>query len=260
MKRCRSKLGRTVYSTALLFLAVVTPSSAAVPTNGLIASYNFNGNANDSSGKDHHGIIHNVSLTSGRLGNGRSAYSFNGSDAYIEIPDHNDFSVPTSGKLSISVWMRPGTLRFPKVEGTRYVHWMGKGIASQQEWAFRMYSSDNTEGRENRTSFYLFNLMGGEGAGSYVQEPVTSGRWYHYVTVVDMSTDTIKLYKNGNLKDQDSFINSQYQINPENGTAPVRIGTRDFASYFRGAIDNINIYSRDLSQSEVLQLYNDNTP
>jgi len=225
-----------------------------------MASYNFNGNASDSSGNGHHGIIHNVSLTSNRLGNGKTAYSFNGIDAYIEIPDHNDFSVITSGKLSISVWMRPGTLRFPKVEGTRYVHWMGKGIASQHEWTFRMYSSNNTVGRENRTSFYLFNPMGGEGAGSYVQEPVTSMTWYHYVTVVDMITDTIKLYKNGELKDQDSFVNSQYHINPGNGTAPVRIGTRDFASYFRGAIDNINIYNRVLSESEVLQLYNDKTP
>ena len=250
------------YSTALLFAAVAMSSSAGVPTNGLVASYNFNGNANDLSGKGHYGTLHNVTLTSNRFGNGRSAYSFNGTDAYIEIPDHKDFSVSTTGKLSISVWMRPGTLKFPKVEGPQkqYVHWMGKGVANQQEWTFRMYSTDNIENRDNRTSFYLFNLIGGEGAGSYVQEPVEPGRWYHYVAVVDMSTDTITWYKNGQFKDQDPFINSEYHIHPKNGTAPVRIGTKDFASYFRGAIDNINIYNRALSEFEIGQLYADTTP
>jgi hypothetical protein len=231
-----------------------------VPQNGLVASYSFNGDAKDSSGRGHDGVLHNVTPTSNRRGNGSSAYSFNGDDAYIEIPDHNDFSVSTTGKLSISVWMRPGTLQFPNKEGTGYVHWMGKGVTSQHEWAFRMYSADNTEGRGNRTSFYLFNLAGGLGAGSFVQDAVARGTWYHYVAVVDKVADTIKWYKNGVLRDQDPFINSEYHINPQNGTAPVRIGTRDFASFFKGAIDNIHIYNRALSPAEVVQLYNDVTP
>ncbi len=86
------------------------------------------------------------------------------------------------------------------------------------------------------------------------------GRWYHYVAVVDMSTDTITWYKNGQFKDQDPFINSDYHIHPKHGTAPVRIGTKDFASYFKGAIDNINIYNRALSAFEIGQLYADRTP
>lgn len=247
-------------SLVLFFALIATPSSAAVPTKGLVASYNFNGNANDSSGHGHHATIHNAYLTSNRLGNGSSAYSFNGTDAYIEIPDHDAFSLTTTGQLSISVWMRPGTLTFPKVEGSGYVHWMGKGGPNQHEWTFRMYSLGNKEDRQNRTSFYLFNLTGGDGAGSYVEEKVTSGTWYHYVVVADMRTDTLKLYKNGILKDRDPFINSEYNINPRNGTAPVRIGTRNFSSFFKGAIDNIHIYNRALSVSEIRQLYTDKTP
>ena len=81
----------------VLLCAAIATSSAAVPTNGLVARYTFNGNARDSSGRGHHGTLHNVYLTSNRLGNGSSAYSFNGTDAYIEIPDHPDFSVSTTG-------------------------------------------------------------------------------------------------------------------------------------------------------------------
>jgi hypothetical protein len=255
-----TRLRQAVISTALLSMAAATPAAAAVPTNGLVARYDFNGSANDTSGLGRHGVLHNVTPTSNRFGNGTSAYSFNGTNAYVEIADHRVFSVATAGTLSISVWMRPGTLTFPDTEGTGYVHWLGKGVAGQHEWAFRMYSSDNIEGRENRTSFYLFNLVGGLGAGSYVQETVAPGTWYHYVAVVNMSTDTIRWYKNGVLKDQDPFINSEYHITPRNGTAPVRIGTKDFASYFKGAIDNIAIYNRALSATEVEQLYKDATP
>jgi hypothetical protein len=52
-------------------------------------------------------------------------------------------------------------------------------------------------------------------------------------------------------------MNSQYHINPQNGTAPVRIGTRDFKSYFKGAIDDIRIYNRALSAFEVAQLFHE---
>ena len=255
-----ARLPWALASAALLAMAAAAPGVAAAPTNGLVARYDFNGDARDASGKGHHGVVRNATPTSNRLGNGSSAYSFNGTDAHVEIPDHRDFSVSTTGKLSISAWMRPGTLTFPDPEGTGYVHWMGKGVADQHEWAFRMYSSDNSEGRGNRTSFYLFNLAGGLGAGSYVQEVVVPGTWYHHVAVVDTRTDTIKWYKNGVLKDQDPFIASEYRIDPRNGTAPVRIGTKDFASHFKGAIDNINIYNRALSASEVIQLYNDTAP
>ena len=153
--------------------AAEVQSAPVAPTQGLVGRYLFNGNALDSSGFGRNGVIHNATLTSDRLGNGSSAYSFNGTNAYIEVPDNNAFSLPTTGQLSISVWMRPGTLTFPDTEGTGYVHWLGKGAANQREWTFRMYSADNAENRANRTSFYLFNLAGSEGAGSYVQESVT---------------------------------------------------------------------------------------
>jgi hypothetical protein len=173
--------------------------------------------------------------------------------------------------------MSPGTLTFPDSEPERrakeqqYVHWLGKGEGHQQEWAFRMYNFDDPkddpigyDNRSNRTSFYLFNLTGGLGAGSYVQEPVTAGTWYHYVAVADMRTDTITLYKNGVLKKQVPFMNSVYNIHPQNGTSPVRVGTLDpgarDTSFFKGAIDNISIYNRALSVAEINQLFNDPTP
>lgn len=248
----------SVLLAVLLVIAGGPAAAGAIPTAGLVARYDFNGNANDSVG-GHDGIVHDATPTSNRFRNGSSSYSFNGTSAYIEIPDADVFSVSNTGQLSIAVWMRPGTLTFPKSEGGGYVHWLGKGDTDQQEWTFRIYSAANTAGRENRCSFYLFNLAGGLGAGSYVQEPVEKLTWYHYVAVVDTNTDTITWYKNGVKVDTDAFQNSSYHITPRNGTAPLRIGTRDFGSYFKGAIDNLYIYDRALTPAEIQSIYTDQT-
>lgn len=47
-----------------------------VPTNGLVAYYGFNGNANDLSGNYNHGYVRGASLTSDRFGSPNSAYYF----------------------------------------------------------------------------------------------------------------------------------------------------------------------------------------
>jgi hypothetical protein len=41
---------------------------------------------------------------------------FNGRDTYVQIPSIDDYSVSTTGELTVSAWMRPDTLNFPSVE------------------------------------------------------------------------------------------------------------------------------------------------
>jgi hypothetical protein len=195
---------------------------------------------------------------------------FDGEDDYIEIPDNADFSVATTGQLSVSAWIRPDVLTFPVSQSTGYVHWMGKGEAGQQEWVFRMYNEKTTDTppRPNRISFYVFNPNGGEGIGSYVQEPVQAGVWIHVVGIADGEQTSI--YKNGEFNDCDRYTGTgpgpchnyppNRWITPARGTAPLRIGTRDRKSYFLGAIREVRIWSRALSEVEVGALYSGPVP
>lgn len=70
---------------------------------------------------------------------------FDGQDDYIEIPDSPDFSVATTGQISISAWIRPDVLTFPVSQSTGYIHWMGKGESGQHEWVFRMYNLNTAD-------------------------------------------------------------------------------------------------------------------
>ena len=102
--------------------------------------------------------------------------ALNGRDQYVEVPNSDDYSVSTTGELTISAWLKPSTLNFPNVErGKSYIHWLGKGETSgtsgNEEWTFRMYNHHDpldSPSRSNRISFYVFNPQGEFGVGSYV--------------------------------------------------------------------------------------------
>lgn len=184
--------------------------------------------------------------------NGSSLLHFDGIQSYVEIPDGSDFSLPTTGSLTVSAWIRPEVLIFPTTE-KGYVHWMGKGKAGQQEWVFRMYSQDNDAGRDNRISFYVFNPDGGKGVGSYYQDPnnpVQAGVWLQVVGAAD--TQRTYIYINGAPIDSDVYAET---IQPQRGTAPLRIGTRDLKSYFQGEIREVRIWNRKLDDTEIAALY-----
>lgn len=250
---------------------------SAVPTHGLVGAYTMNDSPADSSGKGHDGHTSGVTTTQNRFCAPRTAYRFDGARSVLTIPDHDDFSVNTTGYLSISVWFRPegasltpaGELLYSSKQGTGYVHWLGKGDVSKgygnEEWTFRIYSADNTEGRHNRISFYHFDYRGGKGPGSYVEEPVAQGVWIHLVASVSKPEHRIWLYKNGVLRDTDSFGPEvkKYSIDDadlRNGNAPVRMGSKDGESHFKGAIDNVYFYNRLLTPTEIAALYTDATP
>lgn len=174
---------------------------------------------------------------------------FNGLDNWVEVPDLADYSVATTGRLTVAAWMRPDALVFPQTEGTRYVYWLGKGERGAQEWVFRMYSQDNTEGRHNRISFYVFNPGGGYGVGSYDERSVEAGQWLHVAGTVDGTSITIHV--NGESGRGQVYAG---EISPAHTSAPLRMATRDFRSYFQGALAQVRIWNRVLSATELRDL------
>lgn len=203
------------------------------------------------------------SITS--LPNGDKALVFDGSHSYVEVADNDNLSPATTGKFTFEAWLRPDVLQFTNEEGSGYVHWMGKGHSGQQEFLARMYSLVNDENRPNRISGYAFNQEGGLGVGSYFQDSITAGDWIHYTFVINTADTSVdfpmgytKIYKNGSLRDTDDL--SSLSIVPKNTVSPFRIGTRDFKSFFEGAIGKVALYNYELSPFQVLEHYQTMVP
>lgn len=244
-----SPAGCTGGSPVLSQACASAPSTYTPVTTGLVGMWTLDGSgAGSAGGADAHSV-NNVQYTAGKVG---MAATFNGQN-YLEIPDSDSLSPATYGeRITIAFWMNPATFNFTG-ENEGYVNFLGKGVSGQHEWTFRVYNSTAQDGgsRAKRVSFYAFNLSGGLGAGSYFQDDLATNEWIFVTGVIDGANTHI--YKNGVERDSDPL--SGYSIQMGNGTAPVRVGTRDGASYFQGSIDNVRIYNRALSTAEINQLY-----
>jgi hypothetical protein len=155
-------------------------------------------------------------------------------------------------------------------------------------------SAGQTEMRAGRISFYVFNLstpagVQNEGVGSYYQPgfgkfqdaPLwQANQWIHAVGLAD--GDRTYLYVDGEFKNCDRYTASdgtdlqdprdptrrcpthlfqgaQLIITPQPGTAPLRMAHRDRASFLNGALSQVRIWNRALSEQEIQDLHNSQT-
>ena len=248
--------------------ASLSPYDNLVLTDQPVAFWN-DSTIGDITGHGHNGAAMNNPATTA-LPNGDRSLVFNGATQYAEISDAGDLSVPPSGILTLEAWLRPDVLDFPQMEGTGYVNWIGKGEPGQHEYTCRMYGQNptgNDTGRGNRIVGNAYNLNGDAAAGSYYQPStggaLAAGEWLHYVFIINKAATSTQ-YPNGytklyvyrkssggswvSFKDQDA-LNTNTLLG---GTAPFRIGTRNFNSYFKGAIGKVAVYNYELDSTRIL--------
>jgi Concanavalin A-like lectin/glucanases superfamily/Immunoglobulin domain len=196
-------------------------------TNGLVAYYPFNGDANDASGNGNNGTVIGASLTQDRYGNLNQAYSFNGVNNYISFT-----GVPTTqtDNWSIIAWVNPASF-------------------SQAEIAVGMGYDDGASGNGYSLGINinkLYPVFGGiEDIDAGFMFPATN-QWYQIAML--RNSGTTSFYVNGV-----STPNSNTDT-PHIPTA-FRIGSNIGYRFFNGAIDDVRIYNRALSSNEIAQLY-----
>src|SRR2546427_13131922 len=101
MKKCfdHFTLGLCLFA----FLANSGLAQLSPPTNGLVAWWRGEGNANDSSGNGHNGtLLNGVGFDIGKFG---QAFSFAGNPNTVFVPDSPDFKLTNS--LTVSAWIYP---------------------------------------------------------------------------------------------------------------------------------------------------------
>ena len=215
---------------------------AQIPTNGLVACYPFNGNANDMSGNGNHGTNNGASLTTDRFGTSNAAYVFDGSTSYISIP----ITQFLLNNYSYSVWAYP--LSDPPANSMMPVLSIG-GLGGDQDISTTdNYSTGGTVGW-TFTNYNVSIPLVGWDQGTL--PPINT--WYHIVMTRD--NNYFKAYINGVL------VNTQAVSGfPDYSATPAsNIGKRSHLNqFFNGKIDDILIYNRALTAAEVTTLYNIN--
>lgn len=109
---------KTLLLGAALAALASNASAQSWLTNGLVAYYPFNANANDESGNGFNGTVNGATLTTDRFGRTQSCYSFNGTDNYIRLP-LNTGNLNGSTQVTISAWINPNQIK----TGSIFSHW-----------------------------------------------------------------------------------------------------------------------------------------
>ena len=221
---------------------------------GLVAYYPFNGNANDASGNNNNPVFNNATLTTDRFGIPNSAYSFNGIDNYMHIP--NSPSINTSNQISICAWV--------KVMGFYYGTCHTNSVISKgdQDYLPGDYTIrfDETLYNPNGCSVPLSDTIHqnfrGVAAPPQPYAPyIVKNQWYSVIYTYDGTTS--KLYVDCQLKY--SITSSQTFTNGFDLFFG-RMNNSTYPFWFNGVMDEVRIYNRPLTIDEVNVLSGCNEP
>ncbi|MFM6924667.1 MAG: LamG domain-containing protein [Ferruginibacter sp.] len=217
---------------------------------GLQAYYPFNGNANDESGNNNNPIFNNATITSDRFGNANSAYHFNGVYQYMRIA--NKPSINFKNEITLSVWVRPTGFYHGICHASQLIS-KGGGNYNDGNYALRYDDALFTEGRgcDGGKCDTLHQNFRGTGTvlKPYGGEFIKKNKWYNVLYTNDGKT--AKLYVNCELKYTVAF--------PETFTnnEDLFFGKSDddlFPFWLNGDLDDIRIYNRALTATEITAL------
>ncbi len=256
------KLLIIILNFSLLIFNFLLPKEADAsvinkPTNYLLFSTNLVGywtmdgnNVNwatgavtDSSGKGNTGTIvkmaTSTAVATGKIG---QALKFDGSNDYVEVG--NGSSLNITGPITVSAWIFPKNL----TSGDIFV----RGQDSSPAY-FQYFLSLGGDG----SMFRISNGTLGFAAGNEAASQPTINTWSHIVGLWDGTTaaNGIKLYVNGVLKSVGTATFSAMWSQPT-WNAYMGADVENTRYYFNGLIDEVRIYNRALTPSEVEGLYN----
>lgn len=158
---------------------------------------------------------------------------FNGTDDYVDCGAGSSLNI--TDKITIAAWIYPVS----DLGGMYIVAKNSTGAADHQYAIFREQSNDNLNGWIN-----------GAARGNSAINSILINRWYH-IAMVYNRTD-VRYYVNGALSGTPYAYTAAIT-----GTAfNLNIGRRQPSTiYWKGRLDNVLIFARDLSAQEISNLY-----
>ncbi|OHB62476.1 MAG: hypothetical protein A2167_03305 [Planctomycetes bacterium RBG_13_46_10] len=243
---------QSIFLTTIVVFLIATNTALAGLTDGLVAYYKFSGNADDSSGRGHHGYVYGALLTSDPYGVPGRAYNFDGKDDHIFVPYSNDFQLKV---FTMATWVRP-KVDLSSLDHHTAIVTRGEDVSSDRASIYMVvcnadsYWGDGVavgyEDNGDHDYFYDTNF--------YPQV----GRWSHLAATRALDGQ-LNIYINGDL-----FC--QYNSTPEPTTMcfqDLTIGAYWYreapgniylTGYFPGALDEVRIYNRALTSAEIKRL------
>ena len=220
--------------------AVLTVLPCASVSSGMVSWWSGEGNANDIVGDNSGMLVGGVGFEAGEVG---QAFSFDGSSGYVSIPDSPSLDSLTTS-ITIEFWMQAGQTNVN-------ADWAGLVTKGNSSWQLTATSGANTVYWGLSSDVDFFDVTG--------TRNVNDGQWHHVAATYDGTN--MFLYVDGTLDVSQPATGLIDQTGD-----PVCIGANSQAYvpdcdcnetgyFFNGLIDEVSIYNRALSTSEIQTIY-----
>jgi len=242
---------------------IIFDGGRAYARNNAIGHWKMNDNADsyaviDSIGT-HEGTSYRKTNLLSQAGKINEALAFNGTSDYINLG--YSYNTTFRNSFSVGIWVKPNDGR-PAAKQALFGSYRTSGTDDI------MYAAIDTNGR-----IRLYYTADGKAAQAVVSEQLSDGvqDWMFLLFVVNETTNTIKIYKNGvnqtllaSPYDGDLTTNA-VSMNAFTSTLPMYVGACNGASpdddgtpqlFFSGAGDNMILFNKALDDTEALAHYN----
>ena len=221
------------------FLAPMSVTTLVISNIFLIpqplAWYPLDSNALDGTGNGNHALLAtNVTYAPGKIGSG--AAQFTGNNSYLVIPRS------ISNSFSITCWIKTTTT------GGGSQWWAGKGIVDGEV--------------QGSTSDFGLSLVGGAAALGIGNPDTTitstslinDGQWHHLAANWNALTGLMQLYVDGQLQATTIGPTGTRSAPPNLRIGSIQTGYA--GGYLAGAIDDVRLFNRTLSATEIVGTMN----
>jgi hypothetical protein len=231
-------------------ITLTVQGTCVTPPSGLVAWYPGDGNADDIQGGLHGAMQNGAAFTPGMVA---QAFRLNGVNAHVSI--NTPGFVKGQSAATVDAWVRP---LGPHSNGYNFggtVFHEGTSASSGDYTRFGIFVLN-----DGRVLFGGRSIFNGE-TGSFVGVSTNPGmiplnQWSH-IAGTWSSTQGLCIYINGQLA---TSLNLQFGSFANTNSAFVAIGTdgptAGTAAQFNGDIDEVEVFARVLSQSEIQSIFN----
>ena len=224
----------TGLSLLLMHPGVTAAQAPATDRSNLVLELLFDGDARDTSGGGHHGEVFGAVPTHDRFGRPNGAFAFDGKNDHIRVAPPPALSAEA---FTLSVWV--------KYDDDAFSRYWTNGVITQDDG-----------GGGGRRVFQLsafgplptWHIMG-RGRDPLITRPVGTSVWRHLAVTHD--GEIHRLYMDGVLYDQ---AEAPFPPHPQEPVYVGRKGSGEPDFYFKGAIDEVRIYTETLSPEAILAL------
>jgi len=239
---------------SIVILSLIGFVSAAYPS-GVIAHWDFEGDLADNSGNGNDAVIVNdVTFVPGVMGQAGSFVALNSPNDHGQLDDVSDFTNLRTTGFTVGAWVKFDADSSPDPNGDAIVH---LGTTDAEDGGVGNYRNFFDLERSSGNIVSFANSHPGGETNLVSTSSVANNQWKYIVASWNPSTQTKKIYLDCLPNAVAGGANFASQVE-----GPLLIGAdRDAASptindHMDGDIDELVIFNRALSDSEVSQLCN----